>query len=303
MKSKSWCSPGQLLVLMLARIVLTIAIGLAATSLLSPSILARAQCPANPNPETWFVSSTADPARADGTRAGPLSTLREAVRCAGVGTTIRVLGSDRKPLVGGIFLKKGQRLLGEWNRAGEARPRITTAEGDAVVLADDNEVAGLHIEVANGAAVFGDNVTGAHLHDLVITRLLEAPMMRLDPSLCSRVVTDGTFDTTASVVRGCNGLMQPRRKGAIVLIADGRDGHPVVEHTIHHTTIKDVETKDRKNLWSVGIGIQVAGNASATVVIEDSSLAGMVSACCTFIQPTCTSSRRVARKSTYAAAR
>ena len=172
---------------------------LAVGALLSPSILARSQCPANPSPETWYVSSAADPDGADGTRARPLSTLREAVRCAGAGTTIRVLGSGRKPLVGGVFLKKGQRLLGEWNREGEARPRVTTAEGDAVVLADDNEVAGLHIQAANGAAVFGDNVTGAHLHDLVITRLQQAEMARLDPSLCRRVVTDGTFDTTASV--------------------------------------------------------------------------------------------------------
>ena len=132
-------------------------------SMAEAAAAAQDPCPNNPNPQIWHVHAQAEPTVADGTQSRPLASLKEAVNCADVGATIRILFSDRA-LPGGVVLKDGQRLLGEVDRNGEWRSRITAAEGDAIVLADSNEVAGLHIEVVDGAAVFADNVTGAHLH-------------------------------------------------------------------------------------------------------------------------------------------
>ncbi len=235
-------------------------------SLLSPSVGAQALCPANPNPQIWHVHAQADPTVADGTRARPLASLKEAVNCADVGATIRIRYSDRA-LPGGVVLKDGQRLLGEVDRDGERRSRITAAEGDAIVLAHNNELAWLHLEVANGVAVFADNVAGSDLHDLHITRLGSGLMARLDPSLCHVVLDDGAFDQAASVVRGCNGRLAPLQKGAITLLADGKLALSVVEHSVRRTTIEDIPGDTRENLWGYGIDVQVVGEVTATVVM------------------------------------
>jgi hypothetical protein len=102
-------------------------------------------------------------------------------------------------------------------------------------------------------------------------------MARVDPSRCRRVVTDGAFDAAASVVRGCNGQLEPLQKAAIMLLADGRGGHSVVEHAIRHTTIKDIATVDEAHHWSSGIHVTAAGTVTATLEIEASSLASMES--------------------------
>ena len=256
--------------------VLVTAIALAVAATLSQSISAQPQCPENPSPQIWHVSAGADRTTANGTRERPLPSLREAVRCAQEGAEIRILTSDRGSLMGGILLKDGQRIVGEGDGVGGAWPRITAVEGDAIFLSNRNELAGLHIEVANGSAVIGDNVTGADLHDLVITRLRPGPMAKWGPSLCHPVVTKGAFDATASVVRGCNGVLKPRRKGAIVLLADGKGGPAVVEHSIRRTTIEDGSTEVMDRLWAYGVGVHVAGDVTATVVIEASSFTGMM---------------------------
>lgn len=256
------------------RVEMVSAIWMTLGSLLSPLIGAQVPCPANPNPQIWHVHAQAQPTVADGTRAKPLASLKAAVNCADVGATIHILYSDRA-LPGGVVLKDGQRLLGEMDRDGEGRSRITATEGDAIVLAHNNEVAWLHLEVANGVAVFGDNVAGSDLHDLHITRLRSGLMARLDPSLCHVVLENGAFDHSASVIRGCNGRLEPLQKGAITLLADGKHGPSVLEHSIRRTTIEDIPGDTRENLWGYGIDVQVAGDVTVTVVIEGSTLTGM----------------------------
>ena len=111
------------------------------------------------------------------------------------------------PLDGGIRLKERQKLLGIAPPPGgkpAARLTNTAGTGDAVTLAHGNEVAHLHIDNPAGAAIFGDNVNGAQLHDLLLTRRGTAPPTRLDTSLCRIVKTADGVDMRQSVLRGCN---------------------------------------------------------------------------------------------------
>ena len=123
--------------------------------------------------------------------------------------TITVLApaDGAAPLDGGIRLKERQKLLGIAPPPGgkpAARLTNTGGSGDAVTLAHGNEVAHLHIDNPAGAAIFGDNVNGTHLHDLLLTRRGTAPPTRLDPSLCRVVKTADAVDMSQSVLRGCN---------------------------------------------------------------------------------------------------
>jgi hypothetical protein len=90
-------------------------------------------------------------------------------------------------LDGGIRLKDGQKLFGlgpDVTRTGELRERRplitnTNAEdedffgpanfGAGVILANDNEVAGVHIDATHNAAIWAANISGAHIHQVLIT--------------------------------------------------------------------------------------------------------------------------------------
>ena len=120
------------------------------------------------------------PATATGTNDRPFASLADIERCAPAGATITVLApaEGAAPLDGGIRLKDRQKLLGLAPRPGgkpAARLTNTGGSGDAVTLAHGNEVAHLHIDNPAGAAIFGDNVNGTHLHDLLLTRRGTAP--------------------------------------------------------------------------------------------------------------------------------
>ena len=137
-------------------------------------------CRKNPNPSKWFVQAGASSEMGIGTQVRPFASLADAEQCSAEGTTIVVVPATAgsPPLDGGIVLKNGQKLLGAtFSKAagwlGQSGQRITNTKnsGDAVVLANGNEVAYLHVDGATGAAVLGDNVAGAHLHDLLITHI------------------------------------------------------------------------------------------------------------------------------------
>jgi hypothetical protein len=240
------------------------------------TVAAQAPCPDNPDPDTWHVRAGANVQVADGSRHRPVASFAVVERCAPTSATIRVLPGAGVYLEGGIRLKRGQRLIGEDLAQGGQRPRIRQVEGDGVTLADNNEVAGLHLQVTDGAGVFGDNVTGARLHDLVIDRHRAVPVARVDASLCSRILAGGKLDSSASVLRGCNLRLEPLQKAAIVLLADDRCGHGTIEHTIRNTVFHDHLDTEREALWSYGVVARVAGSAQMSVAIESTSLEGMV---------------------------
>jgi hypothetical protein len=129
-------------------------------------------------PHTWYVSAAAA-AGGTGTKAAPFSTLSAVQTASGPGDTIIVLPAALSvpPLGGGIALKADQRLLGggpsvlrSSRSAGlSSLPRITNTSaasnsGDAVDLADGADVANLVIDGSFRGAVYGQEVTGVHVH-------------------------------------------------------------------------------------------------------------------------------------------
>lgn len=90
-------------------------------------------------------------------------------------------------MTGGITLQNNQRLLGQgvvysitaveqtFNLPGFSAgplPIITNLTGNAVTLANSNEVAGLNIVGAAGAGIFGSGITSFNIHDLTISNSL-----------------------------------------------------------------------------------------------------------------------------------
>jgi hypothetical protein len=176
-------------------------------------------------------------------------------------------------LAGGVSLKDNQRLFGD--PASATPPRVRATRVDAIVLGNGNEVAHLHLEVGNGAAIVADNASGTDLHDLRISRLTSGRMGFWDSSRCDVVVVNGVFDSRASVIRGCNSRLEPLQKAAITLLADGGKGTELAEHSIRRTDIRDISSDIREDLWAYGIDVQVSGDARVRVTIDDSSLRGM----------------------------
>lgn len=239
-------------------------------------------CGKNPNPLKWFVKAGASSETAIGTETRPFSSLAEAQRCSDEGSTIVVVPGPRSgpPLDGGIVLKNGQKLLGGGNPKrdrldGRLLARITNTggSGDAVVLGNDNEVAYLHIESPRGAAILGDNVAGANLHDLLITRQTAVATAQLGPSLCRVVATADAIDNAASTLRGCHVFLLAAQKSPITLLADDRSGHISIVHTVRKVTIVDSPNAENADLlWSAAIYAISAGHVEVTLNIEATSI-------------------------------
>ena len=210
-----------------------------AVALLSPAAVVAqtpVDCTRNRDQARWFVRAGA-PADGTGANARPFASLADIERCAPPGATITVLApaDGAAPLDGGIRLKDRQRLLGA-APAGGGRPaaRLTNtgATGDAVTLAHGNEVAHLHLDNPGGAAIFGDNVNGAQLHDLLLTRRGTVAPAGVDPSLCRIVKTADAVDMSQSVLRGCSASTHAAvaRKAAITMLLDDAVGVAAVKY-------------------------------------------------------------------------
>jgi hypothetical protein len=121
---------------------------------------------------TWYVSASA-PAGGTGSGARPFATLAAVEQASGPGDTIVVLPSPAStpPLQGGIALKSDQKLTGGGPavtglHSFDPAPRIanTTAthdSGDAVRLADADEVSNIAIVGSYRGGIYGKNVASA----------------------------------------------------------------------------------------------------------------------------------------------
>jgi hypothetical protein len=236
-----------------------------------------ADCRSNPDQARWFVRAGRS-AEGAGTNDRPLASLAEVERCAPAGATITVLApaDGAPPLDGGIRLKDRQKLLGAAPAGGgkpAARLTNTGGTGDAVTLAHGNEVAHLHIENPAGGAIFGDNVNGTHLHDLLLTRRGTAPPTGVDPSLCRVVKAATAVDMSQSVLRGCNQQGGALLKSAVMLLVD--DGVRVadVKYSLQRLVMQDNPIHERPQfLWRAGVQISAAGRISARLEIQESSV-------------------------------
>lgn len=129
--------------------------------------------------KTWYVQGGASAINSQGTLEHPFYSLAQVQAASGVHDTIYILPS---PFVldGGIILKDGQHLRGQSICHSEEDSddccftndlvsQITHSSGDAVTLARDNIVSGLHIVNAGGYAIFGHNIQSAEISHNVIT--------------------------------------------------------------------------------------------------------------------------------------
>ena len=235
------------------------------------------ECSRNPDQSRWFVRAGAT-AEGVGSESRPFAALGDIERCSPPGAAIVVLEAPEgaAPLDGGIKLKDRQKLTGAELPPGSgraARLTNTTGTGDAVTLANGNEVAHLHIDSPSGAAVLGDNVNGAVLRDLLVTRRRPTPRSPLDQSLCRVVRTGDAVDNAQSVLRGCTANQTPAPKGAFMLLADDRSGVSSLRYTLQRVTIQDDPSqKDSQLLWPTGVQVLAAGRVAVTLDLVDSSI-------------------------------
>src|SRR5262245_35735050 len=233
-------------------------------------------CTRNPDKTRWFVRAGA-PGDGAGTSARPFATLADVERCAPAGATITVLApaDGASPLDGGIRLKDRQKLLGPAARnGGKPAARLTHTAGDAITLAHGNQVADLHIDNPAGAAILGDNVNGAGLHDLLLTRRGTAPTGGVDPSLCRIVKTADSVDMSQSVLRGCGPSQAAfARKAAITMLVDDGAGVAAVEYSIQRVAVQEgSDPKERPARWRAGASVTAAGRVSALLVAQEFSV-------------------------------
>jgi hypothetical protein len=133
--------------------------------------------------EVVHVNNTAA-AGGDGSWENPLNSLP-----ATTGANVDIIMVDRgngttQNMTGGITLNDYQRLLGDGMQhtftstqgtfllpgyTPGGFPSITNLTGDAVILANHNEVSGFNIPGAGGRAIYGNNVEDFHLNNLNIT--------------------------------------------------------------------------------------------------------------------------------------
>jgi len=129
---------------------------------------------------TWYVKANAD-AGGDGSEGQPFNSLQAVEQKSEPGDTIIVLAcpADIPALDEGIALKDGQKLLGSdadvtLDDPVAAQAKITNSNanrysGDAIVLANDNEVTNISIADAHRSGISGHNISGASIHQNFIT--------------------------------------------------------------------------------------------------------------------------------------
>jgi hypothetical protein len=232
-------------------------------------------CSRNPDQARWFVRAGAT-GDGNGTRNRPFASLAEIERCAPAAATITVLPSSM-PLDGGIRLKDRQKLLGAEPPGGPAQPEAritnTTPTADAITLAHGNEIAHLHIDSPAGSAIFGDNINGVILRDLLITRRSPVAPSRLDQALCSVVRTAEGVDNAQSVLRGCTGRQAAGVKHAVMFLADDRAGTTPIKYSIQRVVIQDNPSPGSPQaLWPAGVSVGAAGHVEVTLDLLDSSI-------------------------------
>lgn len=197
-----------------------------------------------PDAVTRYVQSDADASRSTGARNRPFASLADAEAASGPGDVIMVLHvpAARPALDGGITLKDCQKLLGTGPpvttaSANAARAKITNSTGDVVTLADDNEVAGLHIAGAGGYGIIGRNTTGSSIHDNLLTGWNQLELLEDFPAFAHRAAG----------------------RGGITFLADAG---AITANTARDNVLRDAS--------SSGVVVLASGSAEATVTVEGS---------------------------------
>lgn len=134
-------------------------------------VVVATTAPSSASSDVWYVSAGAV-SGGDGSIGAPFDSLAAAEANSAPGDTIVVLAAPTA-LDGGIKLKPGQRLIGNGppvvGSTAADLPRVTNTtaarhSGDAVVLAENAEVANLVVSGSYRGAIYGLDATGVFVH-------------------------------------------------------------------------------------------------------------------------------------------
>ena len=122
----------------------------------------------------WFVDSSAAAGDADGSLVTPFTTTAQAQAASQPGDIIFLFFGNGTPY-GPVVLQNNQQLIGQTAGLVAAqtivppagRPVITNNSGDGVTLANGNTLRGIDIANTSGSGVFGNNISGLTLDDVV----------------------------------------------------------------------------------------------------------------------------------------
>ena len=234
----------------------------------------------------WHVQAGAAPG--NGLERTPFNSLAAAQNASARGDTIFILPAPpaTPALDGGIVLKDDQKLVGKGKDvtklSGDTtseRARVTNTLGDAITLANNNDVKNLHVTDPLGGAVMAVDKTKGKLSKLLLTRSVPNLVQRFDQSLCV-LVTDATktiINYANTKLVGCAGptvffrpsplLTATGRKAAINLLSEAKDG----DFDLKDILVEDLVTlpSGSARLWQAGLEVRVTGNATLKVKVDD----------------------------------
>lgn len=231
------------------------------------------------------VNNTAA-AGGDGSWERPLNSLPGTT-----GSNVDIILVDRgngttQNMTGGIVLNDWQRLLGEGVQhtftstqgtfllpgySPGAFPSITNLTGDAVVLANHNEVSGFNIPKAGGRAIYGDNVQDFNLNNLNITDANLAGI-QIDNASGTGRITD--VDVSGS---GRNGIQTVSEGGSVLNLTTrnvSSTGNDLSGLELYGYGTSNVTLTSTGDTYSdnTEFGVGVFGDDSATVKATFTSL-------------------------------
>jgi hypothetical protein len=240
-------------------------LGGVAVALLLASGPARASAQRHAAPaRTWYLSASAS-GGGDGSRRRPFATLAAVQRASSPGDTIVMLPSPpgTPALDGGIALKPSQRLLGAGPAVtvlgkGAAAPRITNTStahsGDAIELANGDEVSNIVVAGAYRGGIYGSDVRDVSVHgnDLSATNV---------SCTTGFVVQPFVLPTMAPGVGAPFSSGLPNGWAAIML----DETHTTTGVSIDHNLVHDAGCAD-------GIDVRASGTADVTAHVDDNTL-------------------------------
>lgn len=230
----------------------------------------------------WYVQSGAG--AGNGTERSPFNSLAAAQAASVKGDTIYVVAvpASTPALNGGIVLKDDQKLKGKGENitkrgldSTSPRAKITNSLGDAVTLANRNEVSNLQLDDPLGGAIMAVDKTGGKLSNLLLTRsTLNRSAQVYDQSLCVLVtnVAQTAVNYAQSKLMGCGDSPQymtpsfslTERKSAINLLSESVHG----DYKLEDIVVEDVPVTQLR-LWRAGLMLRAAGSSVLKADVKD----------------------------------
>jgi hypothetical protein len=223
---------------------------------------------------TWFVKAGAA-AGGDGSRRHPFVTLSAVEQAAGPGETIVVLPSPvgMAPLDGGIALKPRQKLRGGGPpvvrlTASSAAPRITNTSasqhsGDAVTLANRDEVSNIVVAGAYRGGIYGSDVKRVNVHgnDLSATNTSCTTGFVVQPFVLPTLVPGVGVPFSSGLSNGWAAIMVD-------------ETHTATRVSVKRNRVHDADCADGIDIRASGtsrVRAQVKGN-TVTRLLQDPSM-------------------------------